>query len=99
MSDVLALACNRRDELRGEIAKLDEFIRTAKHLMERLGSGPVLVEVPDADEPAVAGDAPTVSVVPDLPQPRPWSNLPPLTRHTAEAEDLGGPTRRNLMRR
>jgi hypothetical protein len=39
MTDVFEIAVSQRDELKGEIAKLDKFINTARKLMEHAGAG------------------------------------------------------------
>jgi hypothetical protein len=39
MTDIVELAVSQRDELKGEIAKLDKFISTARKLMEQAGAG------------------------------------------------------------
>lgn len=39
MTDIVELAVSQRDELKGEIAKLDKFINTARKLMEQAGAG------------------------------------------------------------
>ena len=54
MTDIVELAVSQRDELKGEIAKLDKFISTARKLMEQAGAGDGSA---GASDPEQQGDA------------------------------------------
>lgn len=47
MTDVLRIALDRRDQLQAEIARLDEFIRTAEQLIRTSQTAPRSADDPD----------------------------------------------------
>lgn len=100
MMDILKLALSQRDELCGEIAKLDGFIRTAKTLSEMsapaekrtsppvfAGEGTAVEETPPTDE----SDA--------LPSPRPWARPEAEQERDVPGGESAKPARSNLLRR
>lgn len=100
MTDVVEIAQSQREQLRGEIAKLDSFIRMANSLTQRSVQAIRAVEEPaPAEEDSVEAEEASAGGADDLPAPRPWENDHSDSGSADADEDSGGAARRTLFRR
>lgn len=69
MTDVLKIAMERREKLRSEVARLDDFIATAEGLLRDSGASPAAAGSSDtassskAEDSAESGDVPRPSII------------------------------------